>query len=314
MIVAPAFFSIINSFLFIIYSLFTPAPSTAAPITFSDAENVKMSFVTYADPQVLPFGYHQVYLERGFEDIENSDVDFDALLIAGDITELSDLISYNIFWDSMEASEMENIILATGNHDLKVNYKNNLKMITEKVEEYIGVDTDKPYYSYDVNGYTFIVLGSEKMLFDEAYISEEQLLFLDCELARATANGKPAFVICHQPLTNTHGVPSATFGNGDLGEQSAQVREILEKYCNVFFLSGHLHDGITGKNLEVLNEKNGVYSINLPAFGRVNEKGDFTQMGIGTFAEVYDGQVVFTARDFVNGYNLEGCSMAFTLK
>ena len=114
MIIAPAFFSVINSFLFVIYSLFTPAPSTATPITFNDAKNVNMAFVTYADPQVLPFGYHQVYLEKGFEDIENSGLDFDAFVVAGDLTELSDLISYNIYWDAMEKSGMNNIILATG--------------------------------------------------------------------------------------------------------------------------------------------------------------------------------------------------------
>ena len=272
-----------------------------------------MSFVAYADPQVLPMGYHQVYLEKSFEDIENSGYDFDAFVAVGDLTELSDKICYNIYWDAMESSGMNNIILATGNHDLKVNYENNLSMIMDKVEEYIGVDTDKPYYSYDVNGYTFIVLGSEQMLFDEAFISDEQLLFLDSELSRATADGYPAFVICHQPLTDTHGTPTTAFGNGDLGEQSVQVRQILESYKNVFLLTGHLHDGITEKSLEVLNEENGVYSLNLPAFGRANELGDFRQMGLGTYVEVYDDQVIFTARDFVSGYNLEGCTKTFSL-
>ncbi len=306
-------FKIINSFLFVIYSLFTPAPSQAEPITFHNPESVQMSFVAYADPQIMPFGYHQVYHENSFEDITNSGVSFDAFVIAGDLTENTDGPSYDIYWDIMDKAPIENIILASGNHDLRFNYRNNLEMIMGKVEEYIGVSTDKPYYSYTVNGYTFIVLGSEKMLLDEAYISDEQLAFLDSELAAATQNGKPAFVICHQPLTYTHGTPTTAVGNGDLGEQSPQVREILEKHTNVFFLTGHLHDGVSEKSLEILNEENGVYSLNLPAFGRANEVGEFRQMGLGTYAEVYDDEIIFTVRDFVKGYNLKGCTMIFTL-
>ncbi len=306
-------FKIINSLLFIVYSLFTPAPSTAEPITFSDADSVNMSFVVYADPQIMPLGYHQVYLENGFEDISNSGVNFDALVIAGDITENGDKDSYDIYWGCMEKSGFENIILATGNHDLRPNYKYNLKMIMGKVEEYIGVATEKPYYSYDVNGYTFIVLGSEKMLFDDAYISDEQLSFLDSELARGTQDGKPAFVVCHQPLTYTHGTPATAFGTGHIGDQSEQVREILEKHTNVFFLSGHLHDGVSEKSLEVLNEENGVYSLNLPAYGRPNEVGEFRQMGLGTYAEVYDDEIIFTARDFKAGKALAGYTKTFEL-
>ncbi len=306
-------FKIINSLLFVIYSLFTPSPSVAEPITFKDTENVNMSFVVYADPQIVPLGYHQVYLENGFEDISNSGMDFDAFVVAGDLTELGDKNSYDIYWECMENSGMKNMIIATGNHDLKVNYKYNLNMIMGKVEEYIGVSTEKPYYSYDVDGYTFIVLGSEKMLFDEAYISDEQLSFLDSELARATADGRPAFVVCHQPLTYTHGTPTTSFGNGDLGEQTPLVREILEKYKNVFFLSGHLHDGVSEKSLEILNGENGVYSLNLPSYGRPNEVGEFRQMGLGTYVEVYDNEVVFTARDFNAGDALEGYTKTFEL-
>lgn len=314
MAIFSSIFATINSMLFIVYSLFTPAPSTADPITFKDTDSVNMSFVVYADPQIMPLGYHQVYLENGFEDIKNSGLNFDAFVVAGDLTENGDKGSYDIYFECMENSGMNNIVLATGNHDLRINYNYNLSMIMGKVEEYLGVATEKPYYSYYVKGYTFIVLGSEKMLADEAYISDEQLAFLDSELARATQDGKPAFVVCHQPLTYTHGTPTTAFGNGDLGDQSPQVREILEKYTNVFFLTGHLHDGVSEKSLEVLNAENGVYSLNLPAYGRPNEVGEFRQMGLGTYAEVYDDEIIFTARDFVKGENLEGMTMSFTLK
>ena len=50
----------------------------------------------------------------------------------------------------------------------------------DKVNEYLKIDTKgKSYYSYDVNGYTFIVIGTEKRVLEKAYITKEQIDFLD---------------------------------------------------------------------------------------------------------------------------------------
>ena len=88
---------------------------------------------------------------------------------------------------------------------------------------------------------------------------------------------------------------------------------VLEKYKNVFYINGHLHDGVYENSLEVLNEENGVYSINLPAYGRENDYGEFLQDGLGTYVEVYDDEVIFTARDFKAGKSLEGYTKTFEL-
>ena len=177
----------------------------------------------------------------------------------------------------------------------------------------IGKEIDKPYYSYDVEGYTFIVLGSDRQLFEKAKISAAQLSFLDSELERGTREGKPVFVVCHQPLENTHGLPEV-WENGGIGEQSEQVKQILMKYENVFFLNGHLHDGIYEKSLEIFDEQKGVYSINLPAYGKENDYGPFSQQGLGVYVENYADRVVFTVRDFFKGNNLDGYTYTFYLK
>ncbi len=290
-------------------------PATDKPILFQDSENCNMAFVALADTQMFPTEFTEYYLECGFEDMENADGEFDALVIAGDISEMGDKETYSIVFNTIDKSLFAEkpLLLATGNHDIRTDYKGNTKCILEKTGESIGKQIDKAYYSYDVEGYTFIVMGSDSWQFEKADISDEQLVFLDNELKRATKDGKPAFVICHQPLENTHGLPEV-WENGGIGKDSDEIKEILLKYKNVFYLNGHLHDGVYEKSLEVFSEENGVYSVNLPAYGKDNDYGEFSQTGLGTYVETYDDRVVFTARDFQAGKELEGYTYTFYLK
>lgn len=290
-------------------------PSTETPVEFQDAEECRMSFVALADTHVRDTKINNFYLESGLQDMANAKDEFDALVIAGDLSEFGDPYSYEVLWEKLDASVFADraILLASGNHDIRLAYAKQTEMIMGKAEEYLGIEIDKPYYSYGVEGYTFVVLGSDKWQLEKAVISDEQLAFLDSELARGTKDGKPVFVICHQSLSNTHGLPEV-WENGDLGEDSAAVLDVLTKYENVFYLNGHLHDGIYENSLEVLNEEKGVYSINLPAYGRENDYGAFLQSGLGAYIEVYDDCVVFTARDFCAGENLEGMTYTFELK
>lgn len=280
-------------------------PAVDQPMTFQDAENIQMSAVLWADTHSRSTGINPYYLECGFEDIANSGLDFDAFLIAGDVSEFGDAPSYDLVWDAIDKSVVKDdpILLATGNHDIRLAYESQTKMIMDKTAEYLEMEIDKPYYTYDVNGYSFIVMGSDEWQFEKAIISDEQLAFLDAELAEATKDGKPAFVVCHQPLDNTHGLPEV-WENGGLGENSEAVKAVLLKHKNVFFLNGHLHDGVYENSLNVFSEENGVYSINLPAYGKDNDYGAYSQVGLGTYVEVYADRVVFTARDFHAGLKL----------
>lgn len=290
-------------------------PATDDPIEFQSSEDVEMSFVLWADTHTRNTAINPYYIGCGLEDIANSGEEFDALVIAGDLSEFGDPDSYAVLWDKLESSTMAEkpMLLATGNHDIRLAYEAQTEMIMNKASEYLGTEIDKPYYSYDVKGYTFIVLGSDEWQFEKAVISDEQLQFLDSELERATASGKPAFVICHQPLDNTHGLPEV-WENGGLGKNSGKVKEILMRYDNVFYLCGHLHDGVYEKSLEVFSEEDGVYSISAPAYGKENDYGAYSQTGLGDYVEVYSDRVVFTARDFQAGKSLEGMTYTFYLK
>ena len=287
--------------------------STENPIKLVDPANCKMSFVALADTHLRDTAFQPHLFSNGLADIDNAETPFDALIIAGDISEFGDGPSYAVTWAALDNSEIgkKPVLLATGNHDIRLAYEYQTNLIMERNEKALGIEIDKPYYSYEVEGYKFIVMGSDTWEFEKAGISKEQLEFIDTELAEA--NGKPAFVVCHQALAETHGLPEV-WKNGDLGKDSAAVKEVLMKHKNVFFLNGHLHDGVYEKSLEIFDAEKGVYSINLPAFGKENDYGKFLQNGLGAYVEIYDESVIFTSRDFARGENLEDYTFTFEIK
>ena len=287
--------------------------STENPIKLVDPDNCKMAFVALSDTHLRDTAFQPHLFANGLKDIDNAETPFDALVIAGDISEMGDGPSYDVTWEALDNSEIgkKPVMLATGNHDIRLAYEYETEMLMNKTGEYLGIEIDKPYYSYEVKGYKFIVMGSDEWQFEKAVISDEQLAFIDSELE--AADGKPAFVVCHQPLADTHGLPEV-WKNGDLGKDSAAVKEVLMKHKNVFYLNGHLHDGVYEKSLEIFDEEKGIYSINLPAFGKDNDYGEFRQTGLGTYVELYEDSVVFTARDFARGEELEGYTYTFEIK
>lgn len=279
-------------------------PSTDHPMTVRDPDNLRMTFVAVSDTHVCNTAYSQTFTSLIFEDAAHAAQPFDTCVICGDLADNGANGEYNRLFSVLQnQSAIPNPIIALGNHDARFALSENASWFRGAVETLTGVDTQgKNYYTCQVNGYTFIVLGTEKQLQLQAYISEEQLQFLDSALATATADGKPAFVVCHQPLQGVNGA-DAVWGVGD---QSSQIRSILCKYQNVFFLSGHLHDGFNARSMEKISDA--VWCLNLPAYGKaqdVNNLSRIRQKGVGYYAEVYDDAVIFTGRNFRKGNDLD---------
>ncbi len=280
--------------------------ATDNPIVFEKPENVKLAFACAADTHLINKESATVNLNNLFCDIKNAKNKFDAVLMAGDLTEYGRKCEYSRFFNVFDKYKNEfKLFVTMGNHDVRFQYGRNQKIIMAKADEYLNIKTNgKSFYSYDINGYTFIVIGTEKRVLEKAHITSEQMNFLDKELARGTKDGKPVFVMCHQAFAETHGLPEV-WKTGDMGEQSDQVRAIMEKHKNVIFLNGHLHGGVFEKTFEVLNETNNVVSLSIPGYRKENNFG-ITDCGVGYYAEVYDDKVVFTARDFEKGKPITG--------
>ncbi len=280
--------------------------SKDTPIVFEDSDNVKLSMAIIADTHLPNRESAELNLANSFEDLANSKETFDAYMLAGDIADYGTNNEYKRFFRVLDNQKVvKKLFVTMGNHDARLFFKKNSKIVMNKVKEYLGVDTKgKTYFSYDIKGYTFIVLCTEKRVLEKAYISKEQIDFLDKELARGTKDGKPVFVMCHQPFAETHGLPEV-WKTGDMGEQNDEVRQVMEKYKNVFFINGHLHGGIFEKIAETINAENGVYSVSIPGYRKPNNFG-ITDCGVGYFCEVYDDRVVFRARNFLKGEYVEG--------
>ncbi len=284
------------------------------PLSFEDRENVKLAFVALADTHIVNNEFAFKNLNNAFEDIKNSGEKFDALLLAGDIADYGFKSEYKGFLDVYSKQDaVPHIFLTLGNHDARFFYGRARKTVMDWQSKHLGIDIGKKsYYSYDINGYTFIVICTEKAVLEKAYISKEQIAFLDSELKRATQNGKPAFVMCHQAFQFTHGLPEV-WKTGDMGEQSDEVRAVMEKYNNVFFINGHLHGGICNYVEEVLNEEKGVVSLSIPSYRKPNNFGH-RDCGTGYYCCVYDDRVEFTARNFLTGKPVTGDYTKFTYK
>lgn len=288
------------------YDKFYELSSKNNPVIYQDRNNMKLSFACIADTHLPNRESASANLQNVFDDAEQSNACYDALLVAGDIADYGFKSEYRRFFSVLDNQKIfPKMLLTIGNHDARAIFKRNSKIVMNKTEKYLGIDAKgKTYYSCDIKGYTFIVLCTEKRVLEKASLTKAQIEFLDKELARGTKNGKPVFVMCHQAFKDTHGLPEV-WKTGDMGKESDEVRAVMEKYKNVFFINGHLHGGIFEKTFEVLNKDNNVYSLSVPGYRKENNFG-ITDCGTGYYGEVYDNRVVFTARKFITGEYIEG--------
>ena len=291
------------------------APSTADPIKAKDPKNVELVFATIADPQVsnYMFGRYQSFQEACM-DLKNAECDFDAIVGVGDIAENGLLEEYQLVYNEIYDLS-DRFVMAEGNHDIRLraygqsyarfsNFTNSLNRDESMTEN--AYAEGKFAYTEVVNGYKFIVMGSDKMVFEESYISPEQLEWLDSELA--TEKGKPVFVVLHQPLKLTHNLPT-TWGNGtnkeagSVGPQNDEIKAVLAKHADdstVILITGHLHAGFSQYSYEKIE---GFHSFNVPSLTIENKDGEEGGNGAGLtyIVEVYDDEVLFRARNCKTG-------------
>ena len=291
-------------------------PSTDQPIEPSNDPN--LTFVAIADSQVSNYLFERekVFISAA-DDIKNAK-NLDALLIVGDIAENGCQSEFDRVTLDLDGTTAANYVMVSGNHDIRLReYAQSSERFLTFMNNLNGNDESKVqtslYYSTEINGYRFIVLGSEKMRMEDAYISSEQLGWLNNQLAEATKDGKPVFALCHYPLKNTHGLP-LTWGNGktdsgSVGDSSDKLYEIMNNYDNVFFITGHLHTGLGQYTYEKLGKVEG---INLPSVGIENKDGEYNDAGTGYYVEVYDSSVIFRARDFSKGTYLPQFDLEFS--
>lgn len=283
----------------------TKPPATDDPITVN--ENANMTFIAWGDTQVSNYLLSRnQYTKNACEDLVNSDIEFDVFVVAGDMAENGLNAEYATLADYFSPVKTKAYVFCEGNHDVRLK---SYSMQSKRFIKFVNalnrdnnLSIDRLNYTYEANGYKFIVLSTDRMELEENWFSNEQLKWLDNELALSAKDGKPVFVVNHQPLAYTHGLPD-TWGSpvesaGSVGKQSDELFDIMNKYQNVIFITGHLH---TAFGQYLYEKKDNVNLVNVPSIGISNKDGFYNQAGLGFIVNVTDDQVIFSARDFALG-------------
>ena len=284
-------------------------PDEAQPIEVD--ENAKLNFVVWGDCQVSNYMFaRECSFQTAIDDIANIKGKLDALVICGDIAENGLESEYRVTADMINSvsDKYEHFIGMPGNHDVRFRrYKTQLRRFSSFLENVDGSSLPVRNYSYSlkIKGYTFIVMGADRSSFESAYINEEQLAWLECEISKATRDGKPIFVFNHQTLKKTNGLPYTWLGRGkwrgSVGMQSDEIKKIFERYGNVFFITGHLHFGTSKYSFEDY----GAYkALAVQTIGAGNH-GDCSNDAQGFLISVFDDRVEIKARVFGVGRFVE---------
>lgn len=239
---------------------------------------------------------------RILKDAKNNSFGNDAAVFLGDNTMNGQNIESLLFYGAVNNAKIsDNTLIVCGNHDVG-NGDGDYEQLKDRFLSYnngvLGLGIDKPYYYKVVNGYYFIVLAPECLTVSEMPLSGEQLKFLDDTLTLAAAEGKPAFVCAHHPWDYFCLYDPET-GEADYDDQS--LYNILKKYDDVFFLSGHTHmpcfEGWT------FNEYEGIKEVNLPRCTELagGDREIFGGTGYTVQLEVYDNEVVGRVRNSYTG-------------
>ena len=303
--------------IFITLFMLLGVTSNGAPAhTVKDEDNCKLCIQVMSDSHIegnnLP--RYNVF-GRILRDAKNNKFGNDVAVFLGDNTMNGQDIESLLFYGAVKMANIsDNIIIACGNHDVG-NGEGNYEKLKNRFLSYnngvLGLDIEKPYYYKVVNGYYFITLAPEDLCVSELPMSKEQLDFLDETLAKATAEGKPAFVCAHHPWDY------AALINPETGEAEYcedLMYEILTKYDNVFYLYGHTHmpfiEGWT------FDEDYGIREINLPRCTELAGSDDheiYEDTGCTIQLEVYENEVIGRARNSYTGEWIDELEYHFEL-
>ncbi len=276
------------------------------PIKVKDAENCRLNAVILSDlhlSQTKPERTENIF--HCINDLSFAKSRIDVLTFAGDLTDNGRKYEYRYLADRLKAlNTVDHIIPVTGNHDIRFGaFSSTLTKFARFCEDVNNrLKVPGLWYSYEVNGYTFIVLGSTKRRFEEATLSKDELLWLEKKLCANDMKNRPVFIMLHQPLKKTHNLPNSWdmpgTKAGSVGDESDMLSFILGMHQNVFLITGHLHRGY---NKYTFEERHGIRRISVRAAGLYNKDSDYADPGLGFTMEVYDNEVVFRARNFIKG-------------
>ncbi|UUZ97512.1 metallophosphoesterase [Paenibacillus sp. P25] len=172
------------------------------------------------------------------------------------------------------------------------------KMARERFMKFFGLSSI--YNDAWVKGYHLILLSQEAYMQEKpeagegAWYSGDQLNWLKEKLAEHK-DGKPVFVMTHQPLP-----PAGQDGGTHQLIPARKFREILKPYKNVFVFCGHRHQDFQGTVEHYVKES--FHYFHNSSVGRVLNRNyqSTKQKSQGLYVQVYKDRVTVRGREFEN--------------
>ncbi|WP_138754786.1 metallophosphoesterase family protein [Paenibacillus sinopodophylli] len=256
-----------------------------------------ISFQVVTDTHVTedPDHLHNKHFGQALQDVAAHAVNSVGIMHVGDVTDRGLRAEYEEvtrIWEAHKA-ELPPIWFTYGNHDI---FLGDLPSQIKLYERYTGMSG--PYHDVWLQNYHFIFLGSEKGLKDFAYLSEQQLSWLDEKLSEQAEPGKPKFVFLHQPLKDT--VAGSLEAQGWFGvTQDKELKDILAKHPEAVMFSGHTHweleAGLTCMAGEGATAS--FFNCSSVAYLWTNED-EYKEGSQGLYVEVYEDKIIVNGRDF----------------
>ena len=244
-------------------------------------ENADLNLLVWADPQIsLLSPLRAARVACACKDVRRAKGRYDALIIAGDLAEYGALCEYKMLSDLLKTvtDKIDRVLAVPGNHDIRLRrYARQVRVFDRflgSVKGAVRLTGDGYYATTALHGYPFVLLGADKTCFESSYLSDARLQQLDRFLS-TTDQSKPVFVINHQPLKLTNGLPMTFLARGNrrgsVGNESDKLRAVFEKYRNVVYITGHLHYGISRY---VYENCGSFHAVNAPTVGVINHDND----------------------------------------
>lgn len=295
-----------------------------------DLNNIMDRFNQEGDP-ILSFNtITDTHIDRGKGEVSNLDnylkdirwlnPDSKVIMNSGDFTDKGRVSEYQTHYETLSNNAVagRKYLTALGNHDVRwlCSTTNPESGQDRKVgtcypgdkdanlwktryleynQEYMGDDWDgqSVYHKQWVGDYLFLVLNTEKDLKDWAYISQNQLDWLDQSLSETDPN-KPVFIALHQILGGT-----AYYEEGDLvGEQDEQLKAVLRKYPHAILFTGHVHSTVDRANVY---HGDWGHMMDMASFSYAYTAGADKRNQISYQVDVYEDKVVIKVRDHASG-------------
>lgn len=303
-----------GTFLMAIILTILPYEGLELPLIYNQEEGCLMTVELISDTHVEENELiRQLMLTSSLTNLRFAHNEVDGVVVAGDITNYADEPSLAKYYGLIEKYSPVPVITAAGNHDIGHVGDRDVTDITREEakanfirynNEYMGTQNENTWYTAEINGYKFIVLGDDVIdggHWDAMDISPKQMAFLDSELA--SADGEPVFVVCHWAVDGKNG-QEIVYPDSGIELDRNDIKSVMEKYENVFYISGHIHGGIKSTlaadlaGFSNVEKENGVTYVSLPTFGIINSFG-YPWAGTGMQMEVYESKVIFRPRNMV---------------